>query len=287
MNKEHTKEQVALTTKDCIKGAAYIQQLVKNNDYSIKTGIKTIDDYAGFFKGELILIGGAPASGKSTLCQQIALNMAKQGSPVLIASYEVNHEDIGINWICNMSKIDTYIWRMKPLTQEDKNLAVKASAELSKLPIYILDRQPTVFDIENTVEKLEEKGEKPEIIIVDYLNIMPSLSTNEKDSIEENLSKLICIAKQKRIPVIAISALNREAVKREVKLSKMSDLRGSGALEYGADKAIFISSDVGDCGKKNHSTMFVDIVKSRNTPPIVGHIKLKYHPQYHIVEDFT
>ena len=273
--------------KSCIEGAKDIQELVKQGNYSLKTGLKTVDQYMGIFRGEMVLVGGPPGAGKSTYVQQIALNAALRGDPVLVASYEVNHEDIGVNLICNMANIDTYIWRMKPLSKADQKLADDAIKKLKEIPLYIMDRRPTINDIRETIIRMDSKNRKPKLVIADYLNIMPKGLSDGRESIENNMADLIAIAKEFKIPVIAITALNREAIKREVKMFKLSDFRDSSNLEYGADKALFISSDVGEGVKKSRgNTMFLDLVKSRNGAPIVGQLKLKLFPHYHRVEDF-
>lgn len=277
----------ALTFSDCIAGAESIQEKVSRGDYALKTGLSDLDKYMGIFKGELVLISGVPGAGKSSVSHQIALNVARTGKPVLIASYEVSHYDIGVNLICNVAKIDSYMWRMKTLDKKDRESAKKAIVELENMPLFVLDRQPTVTEISETLDKMNELGKPPELLILDYLNIMPTDGRGTKEAIDDNLNGIIAIKNKYGIPVICICAMNRESMKREVQVNKLSDFKDSANIEYGADKAIFLRSDVSLHTKKNeHNTVFVDLVKSRNSPPIIGQLKLKFYPAFHRLENF-
>lgn len=278
------------TVQNCIDGALKIQELAKSGNASLATGLKTIDEFMGFINGELILMGGFPGSGKSTLVQQIALNVAMRDESVVLASYEVFHEDIGVNLISNIGEIDSHIWRMKELSLDDKDKATLAINKLSQIPLYIMDNNPTPEIIDSAVNCINTKtpDKKVKLIIIDYLNIMPSRGEKSKENVEQNMKCLLQLAKKYRVPIIAITALNREAIKRDIPLSKLSDLRDSSELEYGAGKVIIIRSDVSEERKNknsNHNKMYLDLIKSRNSATLIGVLSLNFYPQYHKITD--
>lgn len=247
---------------------------VEEGVVGLKSGFNQIDNMLGGFENrELTLIAGLPGGGKSSLLLQFALNFIRQNKRVLLLSYEVFQDEVGINILSNITRINSMIFKTKKLKDEDKKKIKKAEEELAKLPLFVIDAN---IPLEKTLPIIEII--KPDVLMVDYIDIMPEMQ--QSDSSQESLGyimrKLLEITKHYNIPVIAVTAMNREASKRNIVNFKLSDLKGSGSKEYDAHRVFFIWSD--------EDGMHIDVKKNRNGPSGIN-MDFKFTKQYHLIED--
>jgi len=186
----------------------------------------------------------------------------------------------------------------KFLTKGENQRIVNVFDILSESSIYIDTDDNSVFDIRakarNLMSELKRQKKSLDLIIVDYLQLIrPNEELPREQQISQISRSLKALARELKVPVVALSQLNREAEKREVstrvksgrdtKMSypKLSDLRESGAIEQDADVVIFIAREPQDkneyvasyedaTGEKfSHGTVNCKLIiaKNRNGPP--------------------
>ena len=199
----------------------------------IPTGFKLIDDMVeGFDKGELVFIAGSSGSGKTTLATNIAYNVAKRKKKVLFFSLEMREVEIYERLVKNIADVSNFT-----TMQQDKfdKVVRVARAIRERLPLVINDKNIT---FESMVAEM--KTHKPNLVIIDHLNI---LTSGEK--FKDNLMRLEYLtrrmketAKELEIPIVCVCQLNRSSADRDTKRPTLSDLRGSGSIEQDANMVI-------------------------------------------------
>ena len=281
------KEIFEITQKKNTKGASNLQDLlnqsIKNLEditqngkrKGIPTGFAGIDRRMGGLKGsELLILAARPGMGKSAFALNIATNVAKKEKiPVLIFNLEMGEEQLTDRIICSDCLIDSKRYSEGKLNDEEwKKLAVGLSW-LSKAKIFIDDNSSiTMSDIRARCRKMV-MDEQIGLVIIDYLQLITP--TNPKESkvnqIGEISRSLKVLAKELKIPVIALSQLSRENEKRkgQDKRPVLSDLRDSGAIEQDADIVMFIHrEDYYDAEKRQISNIAeINIAKFRSGEP--------------------
>ena len=204
-----------------------------------KTGFYQIDNLIrGFRKSELIILGGRPAMGKSTIGLNIAYNMAKEGKNIAFYSLEMATKDLHKRLV----KAETGIEDLFKITQADFEKCINASNDIEKLPLRIYDKADvTVEDIYAHSMKLKAIN-KIDVMFIDHLSILKSRKSYKSryEEISDISRQLKVIAKDLDIPVVALCQLNRGVESRDVKIPTMADLRDSGSIEQDADLICFI-----------------------------------------------
>lgn len=199
----------------------------------IPTGFKSIDDMIeGFDKGELIFIAGASGSGKTTLAVNIAYNVAKEKKRVLFFSLEMREVELYERLVKNVADVNNFT----TMSKEKFDKVVKiARAMRERLPLDINDKN---IAFESMITEMKLK--KPNMVIIDHLNILTS-SNNFKDNLmrlEYLTRRMKEVAKELEIPIICVCQLNRSNADRDTKRPNLSDLRGSGSIEQDANMVI-------------------------------------------------
>ena len=225
---------------------------------------------AGFHPGDLVIIAGRPAMGKTSLALSIARNAAvdhKEG--VGIFSLEMADHQIAMRFLCAESKVDSHLVRTGNLPKSQwKNLSIHVGT-LAEAPIY-LDDSPAITVLELRAKARRLKAEHDvKMIIVDYLQLMqgPKGVESRQQEISIITRSLKSLAKDLKIPIVALSQLSRAVENRSDRRPQLSDLRESGAIEQDADVVMFLyrqwiySREEDDRGKAQ-----IIIAKQRNGP---------------------
>jgi len=253
------------------------------------SGFDEIDKMTnGFRKGELIIVAGRPAMGKTTLGVNIATNLTQQtGKASIVFSLEMGREELVKRVMCSEGGINAQNMRSNNLSPDDMRKMVKVTAEVSQHPIYFFDKSPmTPYDIRSKSRRLA-KDHDLGVIVVDYLQLMSSRQTkgggrqisNREQEIADISRSMKSLAKELEVPVIALSQLNRGLESRPDKRPKMSDLRESGAIEQDADLIMFVYRDeVYHPDTDSEGIAEIIIAKQRSGP--IGTVKLKFWGQY-------
>ncbi len=229
-----------------------IKKLYKNPKKEI-TGIDTgyIDlnkKTFGFQQSDLIIIAARPSMGKTTFAMNICENIAmSQSKPILIFSLEMSSEQILIRLISSLSRVNQNKIKTGKLNNKDW-IRISSTIKLleKKKNIFIDDScNLTPTDIRSRTRKIYKENNGLSIVMIDYLQLMRSSTYLENRTLEiADISRsLKLLAKELKIPIIALSQLNRSSEQRSDKRPVNSDLRESGSIEQDADLIIFIYRD--------------------------------------------
>jgi len=260
------------TTEIAKEMAEFVDRRINNKDTlsGIPTGFMDLDELTdGFQGGDLILMAARPASGKSALAMEFAENA---GVPVGVISIEMGQHQIGIRHISKLSGVTLFNIRKGYLHHEGRiDKVLNACARLAELPIYYSFSSRKIIEMERAITQMIEVYGCKEII-VDYLQLAKGNEAKKREQEVSEISKFLkSMAMIHNVPVIAISALNREVEKREGKRPLLADLRESGALEYDADVVIFLHK----ASQENNCVVEAIVAKGRNIA--LGTVKLWFN----------
>jgi replicative DNA helicase len=256
----------------------------------ISSGFKVLDDMtSGLNAGDLIIIAGRPSMGKTTLAVNIAENAALgSGKSAAIFSMEMSSESLTLRMISSLGRINQGHLRSGRLSEDDWPRIDSAMTQLSAAKIYV-DETPALTPTEVRARARRLKRERGlDLIVVDYLQLMQVAGTKENRATEisEISRSLKALAKELKIPVIAVSQLNRGVEQRENKKPVMSDLRESGAIEQDSDMILLIyREDYYDKNTTRKGIADINIAKQRNGP--TGEIQLTFLGEYTKFENYA
>jgi replicative DNA helicase len=237
----------------------------------IPSGFSEFDKLtAGLQPGDLVVIAGRPSMGKTTFAVNIAENAAIGARvPTAIFSMEMPSEQLAFRMISSLGRVDQTHLRTGRFPDEDWSRINTAVQLMSDAPIYIDDTpglSPT--EIRARARRLKREADLG-LIVIDYLQLMQVHGTTENRATEisEISRSLKALAKELRVPIIALSQLNRSVEQRQDKRPVMSDLRESGAIEQDADLIIFIyREEVYKPDTPRKGIADISIAKQRNGP---------------------
>jgi len=250
----------------------------------LETGYYDFDRMtSGLQASDLVIIAGRPSMGKTVfgvnIAEYVALNAKK---PVLIFSMEMPGDSIAMRMLSSMGRIEQQKIRSGRLEDDDWPRVGSAVAMLSEVPIFIDDTPGlTPSEARSRARRVAREYGDLGLIVFDYLQLMrvPNLSDNRTAEISEISRSLKALAKELKVPVIALSQLNRSLEQRADKRPVMSDLRESGAIEQDADLIAFIYRDeVYNPDSREKGTAEIIIGKQRNGP--IGSVRLAFHGKY-------
>ncbi|MGL1931501.1 MAG: replicative DNA helicase [Desulfotalea sp.] len=213
----------------------------------IETGYYDLDKMtAGLQPSDLLILAARPSMGKTSFAMNIAQHAAmKNKVGVAVFSLEMSKEQLVMRLLSSAGRIDSQRIRTGNLQPEDFDSLNRAVGMLSDSPIFIDDTPSiSVLEMRAKVRRLAAQ-EDIGLIVVDYLQLMRGRASTENrtQEISEISRSLKALAKEHKIPVIALSQLNRSLESRTDKRPMMSDLRESGAIEQDADVIMFIYRD--------------------------------------------
>ena len=256
----------------------------------VATGLSKFDEMtAGLQPGDLVIVAGRPSMGKTTFAMNIAEYAAISGGlPAAIFSMEMSGEQLAMRMISSLGRIDQLKVRTGKLDDTDWKRVSSAISIMSKAPMFIDDTGAlTPTELRARARRLK-RDHNLGLIVVDYLQLMqvPGTRENRATEISEICRSLKSLAKELRIPVIALSQLNRSLEQRPDKRPIMSDLRESGSIEQDADVIVFIYRDeVYDKDSPDKGTAEIIIGKQRNGP--IGTVRSTFLGAYTRFENYT
>jgi len=247
----------------------------------IATGFTDLDRMtSGLQEGDLIVIAGRPSMGKTSLALNIAEHIALVlKMPVAIFSMEMGATQLAMRLMGSVGRLDQQKIRTGRLTNDDWERLSGALGKLNDAPIHI-DETPAMNALEVRARSrrlARQYGGKLGAIVVDYLQLMQAVSDGENRATEisEISRSMKALAKELKVPVLALSQLNRSLEQRPNKRPVMSDLRESGAIEQDADVILFIYRDeVYNPDTQEKGVAEIIIGKQRNGP--IGMVRLAF-----------
>jgi len=198
----------------------------------------------GLQPSDLIIIAARPSMGKTSLATQIAQFIAlNENLPVALFSLEMSKEQLVTRMICSESQVNSKLLRSGMLKTDDWQRVGEAISRLADAPIYIDDSpEVSATEMRSKCRRLKAEQGGLGLIMVDYLQLMRSTkrTENRNQEISEIARGCKALARELRVPVIALSQLSRAVESRPDKRPMLSDLRESGAIEAEADLVMFI-----------------------------------------------
>ena len=269
------------------KGLEELLQRVRSGEPlggGVPTGFTELDRLTtGLHQGQLWVVAARPGVGKSSFALSIAMNVARSGHGVLIFSLEMTSEELYQRMLCSEGRFDMQQFRKSQLSHAQRDSLLEVRESLEALPIHVDDGAGTTHPLmrakaRRLAKDMEAKGQKLDLIIVDYLQIMGSSSRrpeNRAVEIGEMSKGLKEMAKELRVPVLTLAQLNRAPEKRGPnEPPQLSDLRESGSIEQDADLVAFLQRNFQADTPEERNETTVYIAKQRNGP--VDKIKLAF-----------
>jgi replicative DNA helicase len=275
--------------KDSIEAIDSLYQR-KANVTGLPTGFFELDTMtAGLQSSDLIVVAGRPSMGKSAFVSSVAEYLAViEKTPVAIFSIEMSKEQLVQRMLCSHARVDAHKVRTGFLAQQDWPRLTAAAGKLSEAPIYIDDSAGvSVLELRAKARRLKSQFDI-KLIVVDYLQLMqgPTGVENRQQEISEISMSLKALARELRVPVIAVSQLSRAVEGRSDHRPQLSDLRESGAIEQDADVVLLLlREEYYNPTEENKGLVELIIAKQRNGP--VGSIKLAFIKEFARFENLT
>lgn len=240
----------------------------------VPTGFNDLDEaLAGMQASNLLILAARPGVGKTSLALNIAQNAAARFKlPVGFFSLEMSKEELMDRLLISQAEIDA--WKMKTgrLDEDEFTRLSDAMGELYETPLYIDDTPGmSLLEMRTKARRLQsEQGLK--LIVVDYLQLARPVRNldNRVAEVSEVSQGLKNLARELKVPVLALSQLSRQVEARGVKKPQLADLRESGAIEQDADVVMFLWRE----HEEDLENMSLDIAKHRNGP--LKSIKLRF-----------
>ncbi len=252
----------------------------KINENKIMSGYAKLDDYTNGFKpGELIVLAARPAMGKTAFALNILLNAAlKHDKSVAFFSLEMGAEQIVDRLLSAVSEIHMSRMQKGQLNETDFAELGEAMEKLGETSIYVDDQGgATIPTLKSKLRKIKIERGRLDMVIIDYLQLMSGAESkfagNRVQEISEISRGLKVLARELKIPIIALSQLSRNVESRVDKKPQLSDLRESGAIEQDADSVIMLYRDEyydPDTDRKGTA----DILVRKNRNGQVGDVEL-------------
>ena len=255
----------------------------------LKTGYTDFDEQTnGLQPSELVILAARPSMGKTAFVCNIAEAVAKNsGKGVLFFSLEQSKLELAERFLCIAARVNGHALRGGNLTDEEHEKLLRASSELSEVPLFI-DDQPgrTISQIAALARRLHRQH-KLGMIIIDYLQLIDPDDKNlpREQQIAQITRRLKFLAKEIYVPVIALAQLNRGVELREDKRPRLADLRESGAIEQDADLVMFLHRPDAYDPEDRPGEAEVIVAKHRSGP--TGMVRLTWRKEFMRFEDYT
>lgn len=210
----------------------------------IPTGFFDLDNkLAGMQKSNLLILAARPGQGKTAFVLNVAQYIAtREQTPVGIFSLEMSKEELVDRLLVSQADVDA--WRLKTgrLSEDDFSRLSEAMGELAEAPLFIDDTPGlSIMEMRTKARKLQLEQDV-KVLIVDYLQLVDpgrrfENRVQEVSMVSQSLKNL---ARELKIPVLAVSQLSRAVEARGSKIPQLADLRESGAIEQDADVVMFL-----------------------------------------------
>lgn len=239
--------KIGTVTEDVI-AKTEAAKLADGNITGLDTGFEVINDYTlGLQSEELYIIAGRPSMGKSAFALNLATNVAKADpeAHVAIFSLEMGVEQLVARMLSSEARVMSQRIKMGDLSTAEWEQLSLASTKLSQLNILFDDSGTVkVTDLRQKCRKLAQEG-RLDLVVIDYLQLLSASrpNPNRVQEVSEISRTLKEMARELKIPVIALSQLSRNVENRTDKRPIMADLRESGSIEQDADVIMFLYRD--------------------------------------------
>ncbi|WP_019776973.1 replicative DNA helicase, partial [Streptococcus sobrinus] len=255
----------------------------------LPTGFRDLDKITtGLHPDQLVILAARPAVGKTAFVLNIAQNVGtKQNAPVAIFSLEMGADSLANRMLAAEGLVDSHNLRTGQLTDQDWQNLTLAQGTLADAPIYIDDTPGIkVTEIRARSRKLSQELGGLGLIVIDYLQLITGTRTENRQQEVSDISRhLKILAKELKVPVIALSQLSRGVEQRQDKRPVLSDIRESGSIEQDADIVAFLyRDDYYERGDKEDGDQLedntIEVILEKNRAGARGTVKLIFQKEY-------
>lgn len=249
------------------------------------TGFTDFDNITtGLHKDNLIILAARPAMGKTALALNIAQNVAiRNGQPVAIFSLEMGAESLVERMLSAEGLIPSYHVRTGNLTESEWRRMILAQEQLAKGKIFIDDTAGVrISEIRSRAKRLSQETGGLGLIVIDYLQLITGRGReNRQQEVSEISRQLKILAKELKVPVIALSQLSRGVEQRNDKRPVLSDLRESGSIEQDADIVAFLYREAYyNREEQEEPDNVTELILEKNRHGSLGTVRLFFHKEY-------
>lgn len=258
----------------------------------IPTGYHALDKMtAGLQAEELIILAARPAVGKTAFALNIAQNIGtKTDNSVAIFSLEMGASSLVNRMLCAEGTIEASHLRTGQLTEDEWQNLIMAMGSLSKANIFIDDTPGIkITEIRAKCRKLAQERGDLGLILIDYLQLIEGTGKeNRQQEVSDISRQLKKLAKELKVPVIALSQLSRGVEQRQDKRPVLSDIRESGSIEQDADIVAFLYRDDyyrdeegdDDDAEEKEDNNIVEVIIEKNRSGARGTVELLFIKEY-------
>ncbi|WP_030126849.1 replicative DNA helicase [Streptococcus pyogenes] len=261
-----------------------------SNVTGLPTGFRDIDKITtGLHPDQLVILAARPAVGKTAFVLNIAQNVGtKQKKTVAIFSLEMGAESLVDRMLAAEGMVDSHSLRTGQLTDQDWNNVTIAQGALAEAPIYIDDTPGIkITEIRARSRKLSQEVDGGlGLIVIDYLQLITGTKPeNRQQEVSDISRQLKILAKELKVPVIALSQLSRGVEQRQDKRPVLSDIRESGSIEQDADIVAFLYRDdyyrkECDDAEEAVEDNTIEVILEKNRAGARGTVKLMFQKEY-------
>ncbi|HET7686438.1 MAG TPA: replicative DNA helicase [Candidatus Limnocylindria bacterium] len=247
----------------------------------IPSGLSQLDALLGGFQpSDLVIIAARPSVGKTSLGLNIAQHAAvREGKKVAVFSLEMSREQLALRLLSAESGINPRPLQTGFVDETDWSRIARVMNDMHAAPMWIDDSPGlSVMELRTKARRLEAEQHGVDLVIVDYLQLMqastPSRDGNRVQEVSEISRGLKQLARELKVPVIALSQLSRGVEQRTTAEPRLSDLRESGSIEQDADVVIFLYRDGEQNPDAETEMIKAKVAKHRNGP--IGEVPLQF-----------
>jgi replicative DNA helicase len=212
----------------------------------VQTGIPELDRMTrGFQRGDLVLVGARPSTGKTAMAEQFAMHAAERGQPVAFFSLEMGRVPLGLRAVTAAAQVDGFRLMSGYLSNVEMTRVGEGLSRLANARIW-WDDTPSVspLHVRSKLRRLRAKAGNVALVIIDYLQLMQPLPDDRRQTPTYQVAgisrALKLLAREFDAPFVVLSQLNRGSERSAEKRPTLSDLRDSGALEQDADVVLLL-----------------------------------------------
>lgn len=266
------------TIRDVLtRSVGLLQKRGEGGESGLPTGFSDLDNRltGGMRPGNLIIVAGRPAMGKTALAVDIAYRVAHERHPALILSMEMGDTELADRLIANAGRVALSAVLAGDMEGDNGDRIMTAVSKLHDLPL-IIDEQGglTMFDVASKARSVKRKHGLS-LMVVDYLQLMSGDGDTRNSQIEQITRGMKSLAKELQIPIVLLSQLSRKCEERTNRRPIPSDLRESGAIEQDADVILMVYRDeVYSPDSPDKGT--AELIVSKNRQGAIGTVRLAY-----------
>lgn len=265
-----------------MSAADVITQRYEGKVVGLPTGYDDLDEMlsGGLRPGNVIIVAGRPAMGKTAFAVNIAYSVARRGRPVFVVSMEMSEQELADRLIAQAGVVPLSDVIRGCMEGDSGDRIMAAVSNLSDLPIHVDDQGGlTLFELASKARSVKARNPDLALIVVDYLQLMQGDGDNRNAQIEGISRGVKALAKELDVPIVMLSQLNRGCEARPNKRPYCSDLRESGSIEQDADVIMFVYRDeIYNSDSPDKGT--AEIILGKNRQGSAGLVRLAFQGEY-------